>query len=145
MLSKPEADLGPIEQVNRDAVKLYADELRTFVERVVSRFPDGHITWYGVLEKFMTGEWSCLIRKRKDGSIGMVGAAVTYRDMSGRAVVQIVFISGGPLEEVKRALEMVEKTCRETGVEVLEFWGRDGWARALDGFEKVTRLYRKRV
>ena len=136
-----------IVQIMPHEVKLYADDMRPLIERVMRKHPDGTFTFYGVLEKFMRGEWSCLARFNEEGKLYCLGATATYPDMKGRMTLQIVFVVGGGLKEIERTYRLIETIAKEHGIEVIEFFGREGWMPMMKkmGFDMSARMYRKEL
>ena len=139
--------LSEIFMIPPEAVKLRADEMKPLIERIAKKLPRGALTFYGVLEKFMKGEWTCLVRTDENGRIVQLGATATYPDMEGKLVMQIMFIVGGTLEDVMEAHDEIERKCRENGIEAIEFIGRDGWLPMMKklGYDDGMRLYRKEL
>lgn len=136
-----------IVQIPPHGVKLYAEDMKPLIERMMRKHPDGQFTFYGVLEKFMRGEWSCLARFDDEGKMYCLGATATYPDMKGRMTLQVVFVVGGTLDEMRNMYRLIETIAKEHGIEVIEFFGREGWKPMMRelGFNMSTRMYRKEL
>ena len=136
-----------IVQIQPHEVKLHADAMKPLIERVMRKHPRGTFTFYGVLEKFIRGEWTCLARFNKEGRLYCLAATATYPDMQNRLTMQIVFVVGGKLDEIERTYRMIETIAKRYGIEVIEFFGREGWKPMMEkmGFDMSARMYRKEL
>ena len=141
------SNLSEIFQLSPAGVMQRADEMRPFIERLASKFPEGTFTFYGVLAKFIKVEWTCLIREDEYGNIGTLGATASYPDMNNDPTVQIMFIVGGSLVQAEECHIMIEKYCRDHGIKTIEFYGREGWKPMMDrlGYDSSQRIYIKRL
>lgn len=62
-----------------------------------------------------------------------------------RATVLRIWLAGGDLDELR---EMHDAACdwgKTQGCHMVQILGRDGWARALDGYEKVHVVMGKKL
>jgi hypothetical protein len=55
------------------------------------------------------------------------------------------WLAGGDLKELKRIEEVVSEYGRKNGFHAVTILGRQGWQRALEGYEKGIVLFVKRL
>lgn len=62
---------------------------------------------------------------------------------TGKKSCLIAACAGENLETCKHAEKVLERYAKEMGCEMIEIYGRGGWLRALDGYEKDNTIMSK--
>ena len=76
---------------------------------------------------------------------GENAAIVTQIIRYPRLKTCLVVLAGGDLEEIKRKQPEFEVWAKTLGCSRVEIDGRDGWARALDGYHKARVVLQKEL
>ena len=64
---------------------------------------------------------------------------------TGKRSCLITACAGENLETCKTACKTLESYAKDVGCEMIEIYGRGGWLRALDGFEKDNIIMSKEI
>jgi len=141
------AGMDDVYRLSPNGVELAADEMRPLIERIASRFPRGTFTFYGVIGKFLRGEWTCWVRKSPDGKIETLMASAAYPDMNGDGIFQIMFVVGGDKSSILESLRNLEIVAKEAGIKKVEFLGREGWLPDMRkmGYDISHRMFIKEL
>ena len=140
---------GQVYRLSPAGVKVRADEMRPLIERLERQFPEGTYSFYGVLEKFLTGEWTCWIYS-EDDKIDAVGATIIAPDMANQPMLRLVFTVSSPDRRVGGdrdvMIEIVKQFVAyadENEISTIEAIGRDGWTKDFTklGFRHGVRVF----
>lgn len=107
-------------------------QLRPVLERALE-YMEGLMTSDDVLARIVEGEaqwWPF-------GNSCAVTEIVAY---PGGSLCRI-WLGAGDLEELRTIHQMIQHWARKQGCIGTEIIGRDGWARALDGYRKVATVH----